>query len=250
MNILKKNFIYFILNTVILFIFLPIHVLADTNEQGPFISGTIDADIYNMVTNYENGTYQERNESNTVTPSKLFGSTRSTFDLNGTTEYLYDIKKIDNDTYAATQVALYTSLRQESQGTKNGVILFCRIVYDEKDFGQPYTFVKLQKVESGVVRNNNLYWCEFLRMRYRVCGAAYNSNGSKMGYKAKETEYEDTSLISSPVEGVAYSITGPNDYYYSMGAAYGAIAGFARGNITYRLSSSEYLEVSSALTAV
>lgn len=47
-----------------------------------------------MVTNYENGTYQERNESNTVTPSKIFGSTRSTFDLNGTTEYLYDIKKL------------------------------------------------------------------------------------------------------------------------------------------------------------
>lgn len=34
MNILKKNFI---LNTVILFIFLPIHVLADTTEQEPFI---------------------------------------------------------------------------------------------------------------------------------------------------------------------------------------------------------------------
>lgn len=203
-----------------------------------------------MVTDYENGVFIERNDSKKISPQTLFAQTPSFNNLNGTVNYLYDVRKVEENKYAATQVALYSSLRQETQGEKNGVIVFCRIVYDEKDFGKPWSFVKLQSVEGGVVRNNDLYWCEFLYMRYKVRGMGYNADGTKAGFHAKETNYSDTGQIMSPKVGFAYSISGPNDYYYSMGELDGLIVGFLKSHISYRLSTSEELEISSALQAI
>lgn len=85
-----------------------------------------------MVTDYENGVFIERNDSKKISPQTLFAQTPSFNNLNGTVNYLYDVRKIEENKYAATQVALYSSLRQETQGEKNGVIVFCRIVYKKK----------------------------------------------------------------------------------------------------------------------
>lgn len=212
----------------------------------------IDPDIYQMINDYERGTFVERNEDEDINAKQILDSFGTTSETSTTADikYLYDVKELDSNTYAATRIALYSSLRQENQDEKNGVIVFCRIVYEQKDFGKPWGFLKLTGVESGVVRNNDNYWCEFLKMRYRVYGSAYDANGNRLGVKGRETDYNDTATVNSPTVGHTYSINGPNDYYYSMGEMDSVIAGFARANISFRLSSSEYLEVSSAIQAI
>lgn len=209
------------------------------------VEGKIDQDIYEMVEAYKNGLFSEKNENRKIQTRQLFSSLGMNEEEN--VDYIYDNKQIDENTYEATQIAFY-SLEQENQGSKDGVIIFCRIVYDTKNFGDPWDYVMLTKVKGGVVQNNGNYWCEFLKMRYKVGGDAYDASGNRCGWKGKETQYGGA--VSSPSVGTTYYITGPSDYYYNMGAAGGHVAGFVKATISFRLGNSDYLEVSSGITSL
>lgn len=206
------------------------------------IEGNIDQDIYEIVEAYKNGTFIEKNENARISTNQLFRSLGISEQNDEKVKYIYDNKKVDEDTYEATQIAFY-SLEQENQETQDGVILFCRIVYDVKNFDNSNDYVMLTKVKGGVVQNNGNYWCEFLKMRYDVGGDAYDASGNRCGWKGKSTNYG--TAVSSPTVGTTYSISGPSDYYYNLGVVGSHIAGFVQGTISFRLGNSTNLEVSS-----
>ena len=135
------------------------------NDNSVKIETGIDEDIYEMIEAHENNTFVEKNESNKMQTRELFKTFGMEEQSEESVKYIYDNKRVDENTYQATRIAMY-SLEQESQGSKNGVIIFCRIVYDEKDFGDPWSYVMLKKVKGGVVQNNGNYWCEFLQLKY------------------------------------------------------------------------------------
>lgn len=219
------------------------------------VEGPIDPEIYQMVENYQAGTFKERNESKTLKPEALFNSfglgveqIKQGSDI--FVEYIYDIKQMEPETYEATRVAL-VSLEQETQGSYRSVVIFCRIVYQEKSFsGNPWSYIMLTKVKGGVVQNNGDIWCETLRMRYSVHGIAYDANGNWKGYQGASTQY-GTAHVYAPQVGTTYYIDGPCDYYYDMGVPSSAVAGFVQGGISYRLSTELYdLEVPCGISGV
>lgn len=224
-----------------------INVSAD-NLNEIKVEGKIDDDIYEMVKAYKGGTFTPSNESSSIEPRQLFSAFEINEEDGGNINYIYDLKQLDEDTYEATQIVIYTVLEKEEQGSQNDVILFCRIVYDKKPFfGNPWSYVMLIKIEGGVVQNNNNYWCEFLKMRYSVYGDAYNANGTRVGLKAASTAYGGA---ISPVVGTTYYIDGPSDYYYNMGASGSYISGWVRGTISRRLGNSTTLEVPCGIGAI
>lgn len=213
--------------------------------------GKIDQDIYRMIDQYKQGTFVQRNESLYFSPKQVFmfaGMTEN-HESRDDVDYIYDLKQVGENTYEATQIGLYAlSLEQENQKVAYGVILFCRIVYEEKYCSGYDPCIKLTRVKGGVVQNASKYWCESLYMKYKVCGDAYNSSGQRVGWKGKEIAYQG--YVYSPVAGQTYSIAGPNDWYYDMGVIGSAVIGYVKGNITYRLSSQQYTtELTSSITA-
>ncbi len=138
-------------------------------------------------------------------------------------------------------------MEQETQRASNGVVLFCRIVYDEKYFVGSQPCIRLTRVKGGVVRNGDTYWCEMLQLKYKVCGDAYDASGQRLGWRAKEIEYCDK--IYNPTVGMAFTIGGAHDWYFDTRIVGTAIVGFVKGHITYRMTSNRYtVELTNSIT--
>lgn len=213
------------------------HAAAYTHPAAapPRIEGLIEPEIYQMVEDYKNGTFIQRNESAALEPEDIFSAfgvdkiSKDDFDV----DYIYDIKKIGDDSYAATRIAM-VSLEKEDQGTSNGVVMFTRITYEEKYFnGNPWSYVKLTKVGGGVVQNNGNIWCEALYLKYDNKGDAYDASGNRLGYRDTSVDYGGA--VYAPTVGVKYVINGPNDYYFNMGTQFSNVVGYTKGTISRRL---------------
>ena len=208
----------------------------------------IDADIYQLVSEYQNGTHVQDIESKELA-EKAFNTFGLQEASNDNVNFIYDVNQVDSATYEATRIAFYTPLEQETQGEESNVIIFCRIVYEEKYFNDdPWPYIMLKKVKGGVVQNSDLHWCEHLYIRYMVAGDAYDASGNRKGWKGDETEYGDP--IYAPEVGTTYSIQGPNDYYYNMGLPSSRVVGFVKGVISRRLGNSVELEVASPIEGI
>lgn len=218
-------------------------VFATYSENNtPQDAGRIDSDIYQMVADYYDGVFVERNDS-TIDTSYFFTSDSniaSALSNSGLEIHtLYDTKQLAPGLYAATRVIL----AQEMQDTTRGVILFNRIKYQEASYStEANRYVMLVEINGGVVANNGDYWCEYLWLTYDVHGDAWDASGNRLGYKGKAPDYGGS--VNAPKVGTTYKINGPSDYYYNVATLGTAIVGKTKGRISYRLTSvGEYLEV-------
>lgn len=239
------------IGVVLSMLFGNVNALADelnksSNNKNLTIEDNIDQYIYDMVDAYDNGTFVEHNDSKTLKPSNLFSESSTMSKTNDKVDYIYDISKVDEDTYKATQVAFLEDTRQ---GSNNGVAMFCTIVYDEKDFGRDWSYIMLTRVKAGVIRETGDYECKRLRIRYKVHGDAYDEDGKRYGYKGDETYFSDYS-VNNPIVGPAYSMPGPCDYYYNMGAYNGFVGGFAEGKIGNDDGDTSYLDIPNVIESM
>lgn len=209
----------------------------------PMVDGTIDDKVYSMVEGYRAGNFIERNDDPTMNPRQLFANMNNNLvsaseNTNIKASCIYDIEQVDDTTFEATSVMLYSDLSQMTQDEADGVILFTTIVYEKASFdlkSGPSPVAMLKKIKGGVVQNNGKYWCEFLYMRYSVHGDAYDATGKRVGPMGDETDYGGA--VISPQVGTTYYIDGPCDYYYDTNVFNTVLVGFTKGTISYRLSS-------------
>ncbi len=229
--------------------------VVDVLTQNELINedGKIPDDIYELIEQYQNGSYCEDISDFNGQARMIFNNSNhvvaSSPDEEMNTTYLYSTNQIGVDTFESTQIVVYASLNNESQDELHGVVIYNRITYEKKNFsGSAYNYIMLTKVNGGVVQNNGNYWCEALYLRYDVHGDAYTSAGSHVGYKGKDSGYSNQ--VYSPTVGTNYSISGPSDYYYSMGTYGTAVIGYTKGTISHRLSTSETLIATCAMTSM
>lgn len=220
------------------------------NGPTPQICGAIDQNVYDLVEEYKTGLYEKRAND---PARKLFlelGITEEVCSDEINVDYIYSSSQLDSNAYEATRIAVYSSsLEQETQDELHAVIVFNRIVYQKKTFGDPWNYIMLDEVKGGVVENtSSLYWCEYLYLKYDVHGIAFDSVGNRIGYINNGIDYGGA--VEHPTVGSTYYIDGPSDYYYNMGDHSSAVVGWTKATISRRLSGSETLEVSSAIEPV
>lgn len=204
-------------------------------------TSTINPYIYELIDSYENGTFQERNDLPELDVRQLFASQplnaeKSSYDI-------YDNRQIGKDTYVASRISFY-DLDKSDQNEQNGVTIYVAIEYSKKDFGDPWNYVMLNKIKGGVVRQTGNISCSSISFRYSVSGDAYNADGSRAGLKGASVVYNGE--LKNPVIGNTYYISGPQDYYYNMGATGSFIAGMMRAT----LSNSSQFEVAVDISAL
>lgn len=209
----------------------------------------VDPYIYEMIDAYENGTFVERNDSETFKPSEMFNEITPLSDVLEDIDYIYDLRKIDEETFEATQVALYSSLENELQDEKYGVKMFCSIVFKQQDFGDEWPYIMLTRVKGGVIEEADSYECIVLEMRYKVKGDAFDEDGNRYGWQSDSTSFSDYS-IKNPVVGPAYSMPGPSDYYYNMGSICSSVGGFVEGEIEDNTGDYTFITIPNVIEAV
>ena len=238
--------------TLVIFLVAPLNVYAtQISSEMPYRDGDIPADVYELIEEYKNGTYSVGTNDKNGIAQALFEGTADEADYeskDADVKKLYNLKKVAENTFEATQVSLY-SLENTTQGQMKGVIIYNRITYNTKSFnGDPWNYVMLTKVSGGVVQNNGNYWCEALYLRYHVYGDAFSETGTHVGYKGADSGYGNQ--IYAPSVGTNYSRSGPSDYYYSLGYKGTALSGFTKGTIRFRLGASEELVTRCAINAI
>ena len=234
-----KKFLLFCASFIIaLSTFVSTALAADSEIQS---DSNIDPYIYELIKSYEQGTFQERNDLpeldiHKLLPSQPLNAEDSSYDI-------YDNRKIGENTYVASRISFY-DLDKSDQNEKDGVTIYVAIEYAKKDFGDPWDYVMLNKVKGGVVKQDTSVSCSSISFRYSVYGDAYNSDGTHAGLKGKQVSYNGE--LKNPSVGTTYSISGPKDYYYNMGAVGGFIAGMMRA----KLSNTAEFEVAVDITAI
>lgn len=189
----------------------------------------IDPYIYKMIDDYKNGTFIERDEDNCIDARDLFSENDVSLDDDSNVEYIYDLHKIDDNTYEATQVALYNSSKNDTDTVRDVTATFT-IVYEKKDFGDYWDYIMLTRLKGGIVKEGK-FECTELMMKYNVSGDAYDANGNRKGLKGKSTRFSDYTINNPVVGNAVYSMPGPSDYYYNMGATGTLVAGYFVANI-------------------
>lgn len=199
-----------------------------------------DSYIYELVNSYEKGTFKERNDLPELDIKRFFAT--PLFDSKDSSYDIYDNRKIGEDTYVASRISFY-DLDKSDQNEQNGVTIYVAIEYAKKDFGNPWDYVKLNKVKGGVVRQTGNVSCSSVSFRYSVYGDAYNADGSRAGLKGSNVDYNGE--LNNPVIGKTYYISGPQDYYYNMGAKGSFIAGMMRATLSNSSKFEATIDISS-----
>lgn len=202
----------------------------------------IDTYIYEILSDYENGQFKERNDLININSHGFFPEIKNS--PNSDVINLYDNRQIGENEFAATRISIVNNLEQSNQDEKDGIVAFTTIVYNKLDMNDPYDYVMLKKVKGGIVRQDKAVSASSISFRYWVVGDAYNSDGSHKGLEGSEVQYNGE--LNNPKIGTTYYIEGPNDYYYCMGTYGTVIAGFMR----VTLSNGSTFECSSAITAI
>lgn len=202
----------------------------------------IDPYIYEILSDYENGQFKERNDLININPHGFFPEIENS--PNSDVINLYDNRQIGENEFAATRVSIVNDLEQSNQDEKDGIVAFTTIVYNKLDMNDPYDYVMLTKVKGGIVRQDKAVSASSISLRYWVYGDAYTSDGLRKGLEGSEVQYNGE--LNNPEIGTTYYIEGPKDYYYCMGVFGTLTAGFMR--IT--LSNGSTFECSSAITAM
>lgn len=226
---------------------------AGTNDTSELhVKNSISSTIYEMVASYENGTFDENKNDGTEARSVLsiagMDADSNVSESDNEIKNLYAVEQLDETTYEAIQVTLYSAqLEQSMQGEKNGVVMFSSMVYEKETFGnRGSSYIKPIRIQGGVVRNASTYWCESMAIRYRICGDANTSDGTRIGWRDFSVNYNGAN--NNPQVGLTYYLNSPTDLYFNKGATGTAVVGFTRGKITFRMSSMQSeLEVSCAV---
>ena len=210
----------------------------------------VDPYIYEMIDAYENGTFVERNDSKMFKPSEIFNEINPLSDSSEDVDFIYDLRKIDEGIYEATQISLYASDNEDtSQRTKYGVKIFCTIVFEEKYFDDPWPYIMLNRVKGGVLDESQDYEAVELRMGYTAEGDAYDDNGTRIGSKRLYKSPSNYS-VNNPLVGPAYSIAGPKTYYFNSGISPMLIAGMVEVDIENSNGSTSIVEASTTIEEI
>lgn len=207
----------------------------DINEESK-----IDSYIYELVEDYENGTFEERNDLPDVDAHMLLKPEEIE---NLQVEHIYDNRQIGENEFVASRISFY-DLDKSDQNEQDGVVIYVAIQYDKKDFGDPWDYIMLNRVKGGVVRQEGNVSCSSISFRYYVTGDAYNADGSRAGLKGNSVYYNGE--LENPKIGTTYYIEGPKDYYYNMGVINSVVAGFMRAT----LSNGSQFEVSIDISSI
>lgn len=223
---------------------------SDTEAESNIEIEEVDPYIYEMIEAYENGTFIERNDSETFKPSEMFNEITPLSNSSEDIDYIYDLRKIDENIYEATQISLYASDNEDtSQRTKYGVKIFCTIVFEEKYFDEVWPYIMLNRVKGGVLEEAQDYEAIELRMGYTAEGDAYNSNGTRIGSK-RLYKSPSSYRVNNPLVGPAYSIAGPKTYYFNSGIYPMTIAGMVEVDIENSNGSTATVEASTTIEEI
>lgn len=186
-------------------------------NEGIAVESEVDDYVYQMIEDYKNGTFVERNDLPELDIRKLFNDTQpSTLNESDEykVEYLYDNRMLEDGTYAATKVTMIEDLEDYSGSTRNGVKIQCTVFYSRLDMDDWFDYVMLLRTRGTVVEETGDYECTSMVISYKVYGDAYDKNGDRHGFKGDD----GSSTINNPIVGADYVYSGPADYYYNMGA--------------------------------
>lgn len=219
-----------------------------TAQDQEMIAGRVDDYVYQMIEDYENGVFVERNDVETLEMSTLFGEASAYSNDGMDVTYLYDNREIAPNTYAATQIAI-TEGEKNSMTVSKGVKAVCVIEYNLMDMDDWYEYIMLTKVKGAILYENDDYDCTRLQLRYEVKGDAYDKNGKRYGWKGKSSSFDDRTIYN-PVVGFYYLQTGPQDYYYCMGVYGSLVAGFLSAKIENSDGDVKYLSCNPGFEAI
>ena len=232
---MKKKIIILVTTFIFTFLF-SLTSFASNNEE----EGNIENYIYEIINDYENGVFTERNDLNDIDVHQLFSFIND--ENNRNVRHIYDNRQIGAESYVASRISFY-DLDKSDQNEEDGVVIYVAIQYEKKDFGDPWDYVMLNRVKGGVVRQTGSISCKSLSFRYKVYGDAYDANGNRVGLKGAEVSYNGE--LNNPKIGTTYYIDGPKDYYYNMGATYSVIAGFMRATLSNDVQFEAAIDISS-----
>lgn len=238
----KKLYGYFIFTLLFFGIFSQNVFAMDTiSTQEQVLAGDkVDDYVYDMIEDYENGVFVERNDLETLEMSKLFVETNIYSADTENVIYLYDNREIGNNTYAATQISISKNEQDDGSDIDSGVKAVCVIVYNLMDMGDAFDYIMLVDVKGAILYENDDYNCTKLQLGYEVRGDAYDEDGNRYGMQGEYSSL-DKRTIYDPLVGFYYLQTGPRDYYYCMGAYGALVAGYLSADIENSAGDTKYL---------
>lgn len=249
---MKRLLIFLICFTLIFMASVSVNASGNNNTicaSGISVADGIDEDIYALLESYKNETYKQ-DVLSIVNSKRVFKNLLATEETDGTTN-LYEIKKVGDtekgQVYDATRLTIF--LEKEDQGQNQGVVVFCRIRYEEMVANDGETVDRLWYVKGGVVQSSTDYFCEGLRFRWACYGRSYNGDGTYSTVRSEYISYPSTYDVFWPEIGVTYSRFSTAAYFYlAEGAGY--IAGWNKARIMLKHSNSyNYdLEVNCGIT--
>lgn len=201
-----------------------------TAQDQEMVAGHVDDYVYEMIEDYENGVFVERNDVEMLEMSTLFDEVSAYSNDGMNVTYLYDNREIAPNTYAATQIAIIEGEENSMADISQGVKAVCVIEYNLMDVGDWYDYIMLINVKGAILYENDDYDCTRLQLRYEVKGDAYDEDGNRYGWKGESSSFDDRTIYN-PLVGFYYLQTGPRDYYHCMGVYGSLVAGFLSAKI-------------------
>lgn len=220
-----------------------------TTQNQEMIAGPVDDYVYEMIEDYENGVFVERNDVETLEMATLFDEESAYSNSGMNVTYLYDNREIAPNTYAATQIVITEGEEDSDASISQGVKAVCVIEYNLMDVGDWYDYIMLTNVKGAILYENDDYDCTRLQLKYEVRGDAYDEDGNRYGWKGDATSFDDRTIYD-PLVGFYYLQPGPRDYYYCMGVYGSLVAGFLSAKIENSAGDVEYLSCQPAFEAV